>query len=342
MSDAAVSDATAKDTTVKDATVKAATAKDGAVIELQALTVRYGKSPILDGVSLKVAAGNVYALLGRNGVGKSSLVRCLLGQQKPTSGHARLFGQDSWEHRAKLMERLSVVPEEPDAPPNMTAQQLSRFCARVYPRWDDAGYVARLQRFEVPLKVAFGKLSRGQKAQVMMALALACEPELLVLDDPTLGLDAVARRAVFEELAVELADRGITVFMTSHDLPGVESMATHLALLHGRSLWLDEPLEDLKTRFRRLTFGRRQGVGDRADDGVDLLADLEPLTVRSRGRGVEAIVSKFSEAAFDQLLQHPDVEHLEAHPLSLEDIVVAATDTTAADPADLGAERGTA
>lgn len=298
------------------------------VIDVDRLSVRYGKTTALDGVSLRVAPGSVYALLGRNGAGKSSLVRCLLGQQKPDGGRIRLFGRETWRHRASLMRDIGVVPEEPDAPLAMTPRQLGRFCSRLYPRWDTSGFSARLSRFEVPLATAFGQLSKGQKAQVMLALALASSPRLLVLDDPTLGLDVVARRAVYEELIVELADRGMTVFITSHDLAGIEAVANRVAILNACKVALEEPLEDLKKRFRRITFGRVNGRGDRSSDGSDLIAALEPLEVKSRGRGIEALVARFDDEAFERLRATADVEGAEVWPASLEEIVIAVTEVT--------------
>ena len=299
---------------------------DVPVIDVDSLSVRYGKTTALDGVSLRVESGSVYALLGRNGAGKSSLVRCLLGQQKPTGGCVRLFGRESWRHRASLMAKLGVVPEEPDAPVVMTAKQLGGFCSRLYSLWDADGYRARLSRFDIPLNTAFGQLSKGQKAQVMLALALASMPRLLVLDDPTLGLDAVARKAVYEELIVELADLGMSVFITSHDLAGIEAVATRVAILNGGKVALEEPVEDLKKRFRHLSFGRIDGHGDRASDGTDLLAGLEPLEVKSRGRGIEALVARFDHQTFERLRAMPDVEGAEAWPASLEEIVIAVTE----------------
>ncbi len=298
------------------------------VIRVDRLSVRYGKTTALDGVSLRVEPGSVYALLGRNGAGKSSLVRCLLGQQKPTGGRVRLFGRETWSHRASLMQDLGVVPEEPDAPLAMTPRQLERFCSRLYPRWDASGFAARLNRFEVPLTTAFGQLSKGQKAQVMLALALASQPRLLVLDDPTLGLDVVARRAVYEELIVELADRGMTVFITSHDLGGIEAVADRVAVLNHRKVALEEPLESLKARFRHVAFGRVNGRGDRSSDGSDLLAALEPLAVKSRGRGIEALVTRFDDKAFERLRATADVEGAEVWPASLEEIVIAVTEVS--------------
>lgn len=283
------------------------------LIALEGLTVRYGDRLALDGVSLAVAEGAVYSLLGRNGAGKSSLVRCLLGVQKPDAGRACMFGRDVWPARAALLAEVGVVPEDPDMPPAMTARQIARFCSRLYPAWDAAGVESRLKRFRVPGDVPFGRLSKGQKSQVALALALASAPRLLVLDDPTLGLDAVARKAVFEELIGELADRGTTVFITTHDLAGAERIADRVAVLRQGKLVLDEDLETLKNRFRRLTFPS----GDRRA----ALEGLAPLAVTSRGWGIEAVVADYDE----ERSAGPGEEGPEVSTLTLEEIFIALT-----------------
>jgi ABC-2 type transport system ATP-binding protein len=188
----------------------------------------------------------VFALLGRNGAGKSSLLRVLIGQRPPARGRVRLLGEDPWKRRATLMARVGVVPEEPDAAPDATPLELNAFCARLHRRWDGDAVAQRLRRFEVPTDRAFGRLSKGQKGAVMLALALGHSPELLLLDDPTLGLDVVARDAVYREVIGDLADRGTTVFVTTHDLLAIEGIADHVAILHGRRLALAGPLEALK------------------------------------------------------------------------------------------------
>ncbi len=217
-------------------------------IGVRHLTVRYGSRAAVDDVSLAVPPGGVYALLGRNGAGKSSLVRCLLGQQKPSSGRASLLGLDAWKDRAKAMRRTGVVPEDPDAPPGMTAPRIALFCSKLYPSWDAAGVAERFRRFEIPRDVPFGRLSKGQKGLVSLALALGHFPEVLILDDPTLGLDVVARKALFEELVSDLADRGTTVLLTTHDLAGVEGIADRVGILRGGRLVVDEEMETLKQK----------------------------------------------------------------------------------------------
>ena len=290
------------------------------------LSVRYGQRLALDGLSFAVAPGSVYALLGPNGAGKSSLVRCLLGEQRPSAGRALLFGREVWRERARLLAEVGVVPEEPDAPPALTARQLLRFSSRLYPRWDGEGAQARLARFRVPLDVPFGRLSKGQKGQVSLTLALAPSPRLLILDDPTLGLDPLARRTVFEELIGELADRGTTVFLTTHDLAAVEGIADRVGILSAGRLLLDEELESLKRRFRRISF---PPAPPPAADRALALADFEPVRVAARGFRTEAVVARWDEARFIGASGArgagavPAPGEVEVSALSLEEIFLA-------------------
>ena len=290
-------------------------------IRIEGLTVRYGRSTACRDVSLCVAPGSVYALLGRNGAGKSSLVRCLLGEQKPSAGRTLLFGADTWTARKAAMARIGVVPEEPDAPPGMTARELSDFCRRIYPRWDGAAVMARFQRFGVPPNTPFGRLSKGQKGEVMLALALGHAPETLILDDPTLGLDVVARSALYDEIVGELADRGTTVFVTTHDLAGFEGIVTRVGILKDGKLILDEEMEVLKARFRRIRYGNHL-TETRTAFGTELDA-FEAVRVRVRGWGIEAVVANFDDAAFERFRAIDGVDDASAEAMPLEEIFLA-------------------
>jgi len=293
-----------------------------AVVSADGLEVRYGRRLVLHDVSFEVGAGQVFALLGRNGSGKTSLVRCLLGQQKPSVGRARLFGRDAWTERPRVMERIGVLPEEPDAPPSMSARELADFCRRLYPRWDGAAVLARLDRFGVPTQSPFSRLSRGERGAVMLSLCLGNTPELLVLDDPTLGLDVVARRALFEELIGELADRGTTIFVASHDLAGLEGLADRVGILHAGRLLLNEPLDGLKARFRRL----RVPAGAPSEWG-----GFAVVSTRSQPWGHEAVVSDFDENRLEALLAGRADRSLEVVGLTLEEIFLAVCGTKGVD-----------
>jgi ABC-2 type transport system ATP-binding protein len=284
-------------------------------IAITSLTVQYGRTVAVDRADLRVGRGSVYALVGRNGAGKSSLVRCLLGQQKPQRGGVTLFGEDAWSRRATLMQRIGVVSEEADAPPEMSVSSIAGFCARLYDRWDQAGVEARLRTFGVPMDSRFGTLSKGQKKQVSLALALAISPDLLVLDDPTLGLDVVARKSLFEEVIGDLADRGTTIFVTTHDLVGVETFADRIGMMERGRLVLDEDVEALKSRFRRIRFTAQPMLLD--------AAVLRPTLVRSWGSGAEAIVSNYEDVAFERMRSTGNMGVAEVSAMSLEEIFIA-------------------
>ena len=285
-----------------------------APLRVEDLSVRYGPRTALDAVTFAVVPGSVYALLGLNGAGKSTLVRCLLGQQRPGAGRALLLERDVWRHRAELLGDVGVVSEQPDAPPALSAREIARFCSRVHRRWDGPGFEERLRRFGVPLDLAFGRLSKGQKGQVALSLALAPSPELLVLDDPTLGLDPRARRAVFEELIGELAERGTTVFLTTHELAAVEGIADRVGILRDGRLLVDEDLEALKARFRRLRWTQ-------PGEGLEkALHAFSPVALARRAWGLEVIVSRFDEDAWARC-SGPGAAEVEA--IRLEDLFLA-------------------
>ncbi len=280
-------------------------------LEVRDLTVRYGRKVAAEQVRFSVPRGSVYALLGRNGAGKSSLVRCLLGLQRATSGNATIFGEDTWTHRASLMQRVGVVSEEADAPPEMSVAALGRFSSQVYARWDNEILLSRLRAFDIPLPSKFGSLSKGQKKQVSLALALAMSPDLIVLDDPTLGLDVVARKSLFEEVIAEMADRGITVLLTTHDLAGVETLADRVGIMKNGKLVLDEELEPLKARFRRIRFAAQPVALEQSA--------LRTAFVRNWGTGAEAVVTNYDDVAFERLHS----TNAEVSAMSLEDIFIA-------------------
>ena len=285
------------------------------VVKVDHVSVRYGRREAVRNVSLEVPRGTVYALLGRNGAGKSSLIRSILGLRKPESGNVALFGEDVWTNRVALMARIGVVPEDNDAPREMSVAQLERFFAALYPQWNAQLVNAALERFRIVTSTKVRDLSKGQSKQVSLALALASGPELLILDDPTLGLDPVARKSLFEEVITDLHDRGTTILMTTHDLAGVESIADRVGILRDGVLELDEELETLKSRFRRVRFG-----GDRAALEA---AHLSAASVRTWGSATEAVISNFDDLGRERLSTTGTVADIS--PLTLEEIFIAVT-----------------
>ncbi|REJ82231.1 MAG: ATP-binding cassette domain-containing protein [Acidobacteria bacterium] len=211
-------------------------------VRVSGLTFRYGRRPVLDDIDLDVPAGSSYAVVGRNGVGKTSLVHLLCGLRSPERGELTVLGRDPALHRAQLVEEIGVVLERPTAPPDATLASLARLTGTLRDVPVDT-ICSRLARWDLPLGSRFGELSRGQQGQVGLQLALAGAPRLLVLDDPFLGLDVVARAELVEALIEEMAQRDLTVLFTSHDLDLVHRLATHVAVLRGGRVAASGPLD---------------------------------------------------------------------------------------------------
>ena len=240
------------------------------------------RKPVLRGLDLDVPRGAVYALLGRNGSGKSTLIRTCLGIYRRDAGEVRVFGRDPERERVAILARIGLVSDTLLADDSFRIGELVRFIASFYPRWDN-GYCHRLiGRYDLDLEQRLRDLSRGQKTQVSLVLALSSRPDLLFLDDPTLGLDAL----VLEEFYATLEDvrrDGTTILLASHNYDYVEKLATHVGLLKGGSIVLAESFEALKARSKQvhLTF---------AEVAPDLTGVKNFRVVKASGREVIGVV----------------------------------------------------
>jgi ABC-2 type transport system ATP-binding protein len=201
------------------------------VIETELLSKRYGDKLALDQLSLSLAAGCVHAIVGANGAGKSTLFRILLGFMPASAGHARIVGRDCSELRPEDRRRIGFVNEEHTLPGWMRVDAVTRMQRKLYPDWDQQTFLRVVGLFNVMPNQRVANLSRGERAGFSLALALAQAPELLVLDEPTLGLDVVAKRAFLEALLNHQTERPRTVVYCSHQMEEVERVADNLVIL---------------------------------------------------------------------------------------------------------------
>ncbi len=222
-------------------------------IQTFALTHDFGREPVLRELSLMVPQGVVCALLGRNGSGKTTLIRLLLGILKPQGGRAAVLGMDPTREAITIRTRIGYVPQESDFDPQMTVAETLRFVSRFYPgRWREEEVNRNLVRFELATHKQVGQLSGGQKGHLALVVALASDPELLILDEPTAGLDAVVRRS-FQAAVIDFMSRpGRTVLLSSHQLNEVERLADQVAILAAGRLAVAASVEELKDRVARL------------------------------------------------------------------------------------------
>jgi ABC-2 type transport system ATP-binding protein len=218
------------------------------VIETQDLSKRYGRKLALNGLSLQVPRGRIHAIVGANGAGKSTLFRILLGFLAPTAGSARILGKDSQCLDAADCGRIGFVNEEHTLPGWMTVSAVIAMHRRQYPRWDPRAFDHVLGHYHVLPEQKVSQLSRGERAGFNLALALAQGPELLVLDEPTLGLDVVAKRAFLESLLQSNVADDCTVIYCSHQMEEIERVADNLIILERGELMNMSPPDDFRER----------------------------------------------------------------------------------------------
>jgi len=223
------------------------------VINVSELTRRFGAKTALASVSLSMPRGAVYGLVGANGAGKTTLIRHILGLLRAESGSVRVFGLDPVADPVGVLSRIGYLSEENDLPGWMRVGELIRYSRAFYPGWDDA-YAEKLrQAFALDPAAKVKSLSKGQKARAGLLIALAYRPELLVLDEPSSGLDPIVRRDILGAVMRTIADEGRTVLFSSHLLEEVEQVADHVTMISQGRIALSAPLDAIKESHRCLT-----------------------------------------------------------------------------------------
>ena len=258
----------------------------------------FGRDEVLRGLSFEVRPGEVYALLGRNGTGKTTAIKVLLGFLRPDAGNSEVLACDSMLLTPALRDRIGYVSEGHVLYRWMKVAEVLRFEQGTRERFDLARAEHTVQRLGLRPGQRVGKLSRGQRAQLALAVAMACRPDVLVLDDPAMGLDAVMRREFLEAMIDVVGDEGRGVLFSSHILSDVERIADRVGVLSDGRLLVDATLEDLKRRLQ-LRHARTRGAPPEIDgllrarrvrDGHDLLLlDLDAEREAALERAVESL-----------------------------------------------------
>lgn len=215
------------------------------------------RRPVIKNLDLSIPRGSVYALLGRNGSGKTTLLRTLLGLYRRDRGRVEVFGKDPEREGPAVLARVGWVPDHLGAEDRMRVRELLNFVSRAYPTWDMPYCYRLVARFDLPLESRLRDLSRGMKTKVALVMGLAHRPELILLDDATLGLDAVILDELVDALSEANRQDGSTIVLASHSYEEAERIATHVGILRDRSLLLSTSLDDLKQRIRDVQAGGR-------------------------------------------------------------------------------------
>ena len=285
------------------------------MLEVKNVTKTFDGFKALDGLNMRVEKGSVYGLVGPNGAGKSTIIRHITGVYRPDSGEVTMEGRPIYEN-PEMKKRIASIPDDFYYFMSATTKDMMKFYKGIYPNFDTVRYHALREAFEeVDENRPIRRLSKGMQKQAAFWLALCCNPDLLVLDEPVDGLDPVKRRQVWSLLMNDVEQRGTTVLVSSHNLRELEDVCDHVGILsHGKVL-LERSLSDLQDNLVKL-----QVVFPTAEKPA-LPADMEVLHESNLGRVYTLIVRgnpavvKSRMAAYQPIL-------LEALPLSLEEIFI--------------------
>ena len=285
------------------------------MIEVTSLVKRFDGFAALDGLTMTVEQGSIYGLVGPNGAGKSTILRHITGIYRPDSGSVLVDGQPVYEN-PEVKAKISVIPDELYYFQSASTRDMMKFYRGMYPQFDDKRYQALKEAFpEVDEKQPIRRLSKGMQKQSAFWLALCCQPELLVLDEPVDGLDPVMRRQVWSLLMGDVAQRGTTVLISSHNLRELEDVCDHVGILsHGKVL-LERSLTDLQDNVVKLQLAFQEPGLPRLPE------DLKVLHTSQVGR-VYTLIVRGSPAEIKTRMAVYSPILMEALPLSLEEIFI--------------------
>ena len=294
------------------------------LVDTQLLTKRYRGTVALEGVTLSIPAGSIYALVGANGAGKTTLIKLMMNIIPPSSGRATVLGVPSTRIAGSVFERIGYVSENQELPEYLTVAAFLAYLRPFYPGWDRTLEAELVSQFSLPLNRKLKHLSRGVKMKAALASVLAYRPSLIVLDEPFSGLDPLVR----DELIEGLLDRApeTAIFLSSHDLSEIESFASHVGYLEQGRLLFSEEMSTLTGRFREIeaTFGAAAGMEVASPAALPPNLPATWLQPQLSGAVFRFVDTQFSEETTARLaLLFPEISGVSIEPMTLRSIFLA-------------------
>ena len=270
-------------------------------IELNNVTKAYKNETVLDDLSLSVEKGCCYGFLGRNGSGKTTTIKIIMGLIRHDQGRVMLLDQDPWNIPKKVKERVGYVSEKQILPEFLRVKDLTSFSEKLYRKWNQPHVNDLLERFNIPNHKKIMTLSLGMKKFLALVLALGQDPELLVLDEPTLGLDPIARQEFIDNVMDLLLEEERTVFFSSHILSDVEKIADKIGILKKGRIFLEMNLDDMKKSFKQIQVDFRENPRETFD-----LPNI--VSTKKIGKTVILTIKDFEESYIQRIQKHCNAE----------------------------------
>lgn len=284
------------------------------MIRVKNVVKTFGDFKALDGVDINVEKGSVYGLVGPNGAGKTTIIKNLIGIYRPDSGEIKLDGQDIYEN-TEVKSRLIYVSDDLYFFPGYSIKDMAAYYRGIYPNWSDERFKAMGEVFKIDVKRNVRRLSKGMQKQVAFWLGLSAKPDIMILDEPVDGLDPVMRKNVWNLMLNDVAEREMTVLVSSHNLRELEDVCDHVGIMHKGKLVIEKALDEVKGNIHKVQTAFKGGLPRALEKELNPLkheksGSVDLLILRGSYRDLEKKISAYSPLILDVV------------PLSLEEIFI--------------------
>lgn len=284
------------------------------MIQMKNINKTFEKQAALKDVNITIETGSIYGLIGSNGAGKTTIIKLLAGIYKQDSGKVLVDGTAVYENE-RLKEKIFYISDQPYFFPQYTVKQMAQFYKSLYSTWNEDRFNRLAEVFEFNLNKKIHTFSKGIQRQAAFWLALSTMPEILILDEPMDGLDPVARKKVKNLLIQDVADREMTILISSHNLREIEDICDHIGILHNGTLLLEKDLDDLKLDIHKVQLAFKGETPQHLYKNLSLLhsekrGSVQLCIIRGKEAEIEAEIIKSEPVIFDML------------PLTLEEIFI--------------------
>ncbi len=284
------------------------------MIEVRNLTKNFNGFKVLKDVNLKVNRGSIYGLVGANGAGKTTLIKHMMGIYMQNSGEVLINGERVYENNS-IKEKIGYIPDDLYFFPMYSIKDMARFYKRIYPRWNKERYREMINEFQLDENRRMSRLSKGMQKQAAFILTLSTMPDIMILDEPIDGLDPLMRKKVWRFVVDDVAEREVSVLISSHNLKELESVCDHVGILNKGSMLIERDLDELKSDIHKIQ------VAYSSDCTDNIMKEINILHRDKRG-SVELYIVKGEQDEVIRKFNKYNPLLLDILPLTLEEIFI--------------------
>lgn len=285
------------------------------MIEIKQVCKAFDRSQAVNHVNLSISKGSIYGLIGSNGAGKTTLIKMIAGIYQTDLGEVRIDGQSVYEN-INVKQNLFFIPDQPQFLSQYNTKQMARFYQNMYPSWSEERFERLSKSFELNIHKKIQSFSKGWQRQIAFILALSAKPEILILDEPMDGLDPVIRKKVKNILIQDVAEREMTILISSHNLREIEDLCDHIGVLHKGKLLLEKELDELKADVHKIQVAYKGGIVPE-----QLMTKLDILHSETRG-SVQLYIVRGSAASIELEFEKTNPVIFDILSLTLEEIFI--------------------